>query len=110
MLSKVYRCEKYCRFGNFRENSIFASSIKRHISDVKNSRLRQDLPISINDRVILPIHERFIFKKLRIEKSSRENSRIYSTCIACLELYTSSVRASMCIQNCIGMAQLVDNE
>ena len=44
----------YCRFGNFRENFIFANSIKRHISDVKNSRLRQDLPISINDRVILP--------------------------------------------------------
>ena len=39
----------YCRFGNFRENFIFANSIKRHISDVKNSRLRQDLPISIND-------------------------------------------------------------
>ena len=39
----------YCRFGNFRENFIFANSIKRHISDVKNSRLRQDLPISIYD-------------------------------------------------------------
>ena len=33
----------YCRFGNFRENFIFANSIKyRHISDVKNSRLRQE--------------------------------------------------------------------
>ena len=27
------------------------------MSDVKNSRLRQDLPISINDRVILPFCE-----------------------------------------------------
>ena len=27
----------YCRFGNFRENFIFSNSIKRHISDVKNS-------------------------------------------------------------------------
>ena len=36
----------YCRFGNFRENFIFANGIKRHISDVKNSQLRQDLPIS----------------------------------------------------------------
>ena len=44
----------YFRFGNFRENFIIANSIKRHISDVKNSRLRQDLPISINDRVMLP--------------------------------------------------------
>ena len=26
----------YCRFGNFRENFIFANSIKRHIRDVKN--------------------------------------------------------------------------
>ena len=39
----------YCRFGNFCENLIFANSIKRHISDMKNSILRQDLPISIND-------------------------------------------------------------
>ena len=40
---------KYCRFGKFRDNYIFANSIKRHISDVKNSPLRQDLPISIKD-------------------------------------------------------------
>ena len=38
----------------FHENFIFANNFKRHISDVKNSRLKQDLPISINDRVILP--------------------------------------------------------
>ena len=57
---------RYCRFGNCRENLIIANSIKRHISDVKNSRLRQGLPISINDRVILPFHEGFIFTKLRI--------------------------------------------
>ena len=48
---------KYCRFGNFRENFVFANCIKRHIGDVKNSQLRQDLPISINDRVILPFHK-----------------------------------------------------
>ena len=42
-------------------------SIKRHISDVKNLRLSQDLPISIkDDRVILPFHEDFIFTNLRI--------------------------------------------
>ena len=46
-----------CRFGNFRDNFIFANSIKKYISDVKNSRLRQSLPISINDRVILPLRE-----------------------------------------------------
>ena len=62
----------YCRFGNFRENFIFANSIKRHISDERNSRLRQDLPISINDRVILPFREGFIFTKLRICEVSRK--------------------------------------
>ena len=28
-------CHKYCRFGNFRENFIFANSILKDISDVK---------------------------------------------------------------------------
>ena len=56
----------YCRFGNFRENFIFANNIKRHMSDVKNSRLRQDLPTSLNERVILPFREGFIFTQLRI--------------------------------------------
>ena len=62
----------YCRFGNFRENFIFANSITRLISGVENSRLRQDLPISINERVILPFRESFIFTKLRYAKF-REN-------------------------------------
>ena len=74
----------YCKFGNFRENFIFANIIKRHISDVKNSRLRQDLPISINDRETLTFREGFIFTKLRIcevsrKLSPRENFRIYSS-------------------------------
>ena len=52
---------QYCRFGYFRENFIFANSIKIHISDVKISRLTQDLHIiSINDRVILPFPDGFI--------------------------------------------------
>ena len=62
----------YCRFGNFHENFIFTYCIKRHISDVKTSRLRQDLPILINDRVILPFHEGFIFKKLHKCEVSRK--------------------------------------
>ena len=64
----------YFRFGNFRENFVLANSIKRLTSDVKNSRLRQDLPISINVRVILPFREGFIFTKLRICK--------FATCLA----------------------------
>ena len=58
----------YCKFENFQENFIFPKSVKRHICDVKNSRLRHDLPISVNDslRVISPFREDFIFMKLRI--------------------------------------------
>ena len=62
----------YRRFGNFRENFIFVNSIKRQISDVKNLRLRQDVPISINNRVILPFCKGFIFMKLCICKVSRK--------------------------------------
>ena len=62
----------YWGFGYFRENFIFANSIKRHISDVKKSRLRQDLPLSINDRVISPFREGLIFTKLRICEVSRK--------------------------------------
>ena len=68
----------YCRFGNFRENFVFANSFKRHISDVKDSRLRQDLPISINDRVILPFRVGFIFPKLRICEVSLSRNFAYA--------------------------------
>ena len=58
--------QKYCKFGDFRENFIFANGVKRHILDALNSRLSHDLPISANDRVISPFHEGFIFTKLCI--------------------------------------------
>ena len=32
----------YCKFANFRENFIFANSVKSHIWDVKNLRLGHD--------------------------------------------------------------------
>ena len=32
----------YCKFGNFRENFIFENDIKRHICEVRNSRLGHD--------------------------------------------------------------------
>ena len=38
------------------------------MSHVKYSRLRQDLPLSINERVIVPFPEGFIFTKLRQNK------------------------------------------
>ena len=58
--------ETYCKFGNFRENVIYANSVKRYICDVKKSGLGQDLPISVNDRVISPFRKGLIFTKLRI--------------------------------------------
>ena len=39
---------------------------------VKNSRLGHDLPISVNDRVILPFRDGLIFTKLRIRQVSRK--------------------------------------
>ena len=56
----------YCKSGNFRENFIFANSVKRHTCDRKISRLWYDLPISVVDRVISPFLDDFIFMKLRI--------------------------------------------
>ena len=57
-------CLVYCKFGNFRENFIFANSLKRHICDVQISQLRRDLPIVVNDGVILLFCEGLIFTKL----------------------------------------------
>ena len=56
------------------DSEIFANSMERHISDVKNMGLRQDLHISINDRVILPFREGFIFTKLRMQSFTKIKS------------------------------------
>ena len=56
----------YCKYRNFRENFIFVISVKRHICGVKNSRLGNDVPISVNDRVISPFREDSLFMKLCI--------------------------------------------
>ena len=61
--SKKVTCGK---FGKFCKNFFFANSVKRHICNVKNSQLRHDLHISVNERVILPFREDFIFTELRI--------------------------------------------
>ena len=59
-------------FGNFRENFIFANSVKSHICDVNNSRLRHDLPISVNYREISPYREDLISRIFAYAKF-REN-------------------------------------
>ena len=46
---KQIRFNLYCKFGNFRENFIFANGVKRHICHVKNSPPGYDLPISVNN-------------------------------------------------------------
>ena len=61
---------EYCKFGNFRENFIFANSGKRHICHGKMSRLRHELI----DRVISPGREGIIFTKLRICEVSRNKT------------------------------------
>ena len=50
---------------------MFANSVKTHICDVKN-RQERDLLISVNDRVISPIREYFIFTKFRIREVSQK--------------------------------------
>ena len=62
----------YCKFGNFRENFIFANSVKRHISHVKKLRTWHDLPSSVKDKELSPFLEAFIFAKLRIREVSRK--------------------------------------
>ena len=54
--------------GNFRENFIFANSAKIHICDVKHSRLWNDLPSSVNYRVISPFSEGLISKNFAISR------------------------------------------
>ena len=54
----------YCKFENFRENFIFANSVKRLICDVQNSRPGHGLRISVNGRAISPYLQSFIFTKL----------------------------------------------
>ena len=71
MLSVVYFAI-YCKFGNFRENFIFANSVKRHICKLKRSEVGHDLPISVKDRVTSPFREGFVFTKLRICEVSRK--------------------------------------
>ena len=60
----------YRKFGNFCENSFVPNSAKRHFWHIQNFRLRHHLPTSVNDIVIWPFWECFIFTKLPICKVS----------------------------------------
>ena len=65
----------YCKFGNFRENFIFAKSVKRHICDFQNSQLGHGLPISVNDRVVSTFRENFFSRNFAYAKL-RENKTL----------------------------------
>ena len=54
------------------ERILFSPIALNDISDVKKFVIRQDLHISINDRVILPFLSGFIFTKLHICEVSRK--------------------------------------
>ena len=43
MVTRSYAMLKYCRYGIFRENFIFANCIKRHIIDVKKFAVKARL-------------------------------------------------------------------
>ena len=68
----AYVMTKYCKFRNFLENLIFANCIKRHICVAENKRLEHELRISVNDIVISPYRENFIFTKLCICEVSQK--------------------------------------
>ena len=57
---------------NFYENFTLANRVKRHICEVLKSQLEHDLPTSVNDIVILPFRESFIFVKLHSHEVSQK--------------------------------------
>ena len=65
----------YCNFKHFRENLIFANNAIGHVCEVKISGQEHDLPKSVNDIVISPFREGFIFTKLCIEDSRKWTPR-----------------------------------
>ena len=81
-----------CIFGNFRGNFIFANNVKSHIYDIKNSRLGHDLPISVNDEMISPFREGYIFTKFRENKALAKISEY--TVLRCHKLYFPKILQS----------------
>ena len=63
---------KFCKSGNFCQSFILANSVERHICDVKNFQLGHDLPISVNDILILLFREDFIFTNFHQSKLLRK--------------------------------------
>ena len=53
----------YCKFENFAIISFSRIKIERHVCDVKNSRLENDLPTSVNSSDFAIFCEVFIFRE-----------------------------------------------
>ena len=75
-------------------SEIFAKNVSRHIYDIKKSRLWHYLPIPVNNRLISPFCERFIFAKFREYKSSRKfpNLQYIVNFFISLDLFTHSCK------------------
>ena len=63
----------------FSREFIFANSVKRHICDVKNSRLGHDLLTSVDDIVISPFRKGFIFTKPAKFRENKTLAKIYNS-------------------------------
>ena len=94
----------YCRFGNFRENFIFANSIKRHISDVKkiatkarftyiNTR-QSDFAISRGFYFHKTSHMRSFAKLKSSRKFSNFHCRLWES-VECRDLMVSSMTKNL---------------
>ena len=55
-------------------------ALKGHIWDIRNSRLGHDIPISVNDRVILPFHEGFNFTEIKTLAEIKPLRIFFSEC------------------------------
>ena len=72
-INEHYASLTYCKPGNYRENFIFAKSVKIHICDGKKSRLGHVL--HGDDRVISQFFDGFIFTKLRIFREHKPSRK-----------------------------------
>ena len=79
---------------------IFAKRIKRHICDVKHSRLGNDLPISVNKEILL-FREGLIFTKLAHAKF-RENKTLAKIFELNLHIDTISIDMFMLFEGVTG--------
>ena len=81
---------KYSKSGNFRDNLIFANSVKIRICDAERSRLGHDLPISLRQSDF-GISRGFYFHETSHMRSfakinPRENFRIYSITVSFIDI------------------------